>query len=130
MNKKTLLLVICAVVIVVAAAVLIFGGSGTSKGSKTVTIEVVDDKGTSVKYEVKTEAEYLQGVMDETENLTYEAIDGEYGLMIQSVNGIRAVFEENSAYWAFYINGEYCSYGISEQPVADGDAFKIEYTPA
>ena len=29
-----------------------------------------------------------------------------------------------------YINGEYCNYGISEQPVADGDVFKIEYTPA
>ena len=67
MKKKTLLLVICAVVIVIAAAVLIFGGSGTAKGSKQITIEVVDDKGASVTYEVKTDAEYLQGVMDETE---------------------------------------------------------------
>ena len=130
MNKKTLLLVICVVVIAVAAAVLIFGGSGTSKGSKNITIEVVDDKGTSVTYEVKTDAEYLQGAMDEADGLTYEAIDSEYGLMIQAVNGIRAVYEENGAYWDFYINGEYCNFGISEQPIADGDEFLIEYTPA
>ncbi len=130
MNKKTLLLVICAVVIVVAAAVLIFGGSGTSKDRKTVTLEVVDDKGNSVTYEVTTKAEYLQGAMDEADGLTYEAIDSQYGLLVQSVNGIRAVYEENSAYWGFYINGEYCVLGISEQPIADGDVFKIEYTPA
>lgn len=130
MNKKTLLLVICVVMIAVAAAVLIFGGSGTSKGSKNITIEVVDDKGTSVTYEVKTDAEYLQGAMDEADGLTYDAIDSEYGLMIQAVNGIRAVYEENGAYWGFYINGEYCNFGISEQPIADGDEFLIEYTPA
>ena len=130
MKKKTLLLVICAVVIIAAAAVLIFGGAGTSKGSKTVTIEVIDDKGTSTTYEVKTDEEYLQGAMDKAEGLTYEAIDSEYGLMVQAVNGIRAVYEENNAYWGFYINGEYCNLGISEQPIADGDAFKIEYTPA
>ncbi|MBR4079160.1 MAG: DUF4430 domain-containing protein [Christensenellaceae bacterium] len=130
MNKKTLFLIICAVVIVIAAAVLIFGGSGTSKGSKTVTIEVVDDKGASVTYEVTTKAEYLQGAMDDAEGLTYDAIDSEYGLLIQAVNGVRAVYEENNAYWGFYINGEYCNFGISEQPIADGDTFKIEYTPA
>ena len=32
-----------------------------------------------------------------------------------------------SAYWGFYINGEYCSYGIDSQPVSDGDIFEIVY---
>ena len=33
--------------------------------------------------------------------------------------------------WAnVYLNGEYCNYGISEQPVNDGDTFSIIYTPA
>ena len=128
--KKKILLIVCVVVILAVAALLIFGGPATSKGSKKITIEFVDDKGASKTYEVRTDAEYLQGVMDEADGLTYKAIEGEYGLMVEEVNGIRAVFEENNAYWGFYINGEYCNYGISEQPVADGDVFKIEYTPA
>lgn len=128
--KKKLLIIICAVVILAVAALLVFGGTGTSKGSKKITIEVVDDNGASTMYEVKTDAEYLQGAMDAAKGLSYEGVDSDYGLMIQSVNGVRAVYEENGAYWGFYVNGEYCSYGISEQPVADGDAFLIEYTKA
>ena len=32
--------------------------------------------------------------------------------------------------FGFYVNGEYCNYGVSEQPVEDGDEFSIVYTPA
>ena len=32
------------------------------------------------------------------------------------------------AYWGFSVNGQYCNYGIDEQPVEDGDAFVIAYT--
>ena len=48
--------------------------------------------------------------------------------MVDTVNGEKAVFEKDGAYWGFSVNGEYCNYGISEQPVADGDAFEIAYT--
>lgn len=51
-----------------------------------------------------------------------------YGLAVNAVNGEVASFEENAAYWGFFVNGEYCNYGISEQPVNDGDAFQIVYT--
>ena len=30
----------------------------------------------------------------------------------------------------FYVNDEYCNYGVSEQPVEDGDKFSIVYTLA
>ena len=48
--------------------------------------------------------------------------------MINTVNGETADFNTDGAYWSFYVNGEYCNYGISEQPVEDGDAFQIIYT--
>ena len=79
---------------------------------------------------INTDAEYLQGAMDEADGLTYEYTDGPYGASVHTVNGLRADYTLDGAYWAFYINGDYCNYGISEQPVADGDAFRIEYTPA
>lgn len=68
--------------------------------------------------------------MDEAkeEGLTYSGTDGDYGLMVDTVNDEKAVFEEDGAYWGFFVNGEYCNYGIAEQPVADGDEFEIVYT--
>ena len=97
---------------------------------KTVTIEVVDDKQQQSDYVVGSDAKTLKEAMDLAEGLTYSGDDSEYGIMITTVNGVRADYDKDGAYWAFYVNGEYCNYGIEEQPVNDGDVFKIEYTAA
>ena len=102
------------------------------EGSKAITIEVVNQAEDTVVYELQTDAEFLIEVMDEAkeQGFTYEGEDGEYGLMINSGNGGAAVFETDGAYWGFFVNDEYCNYGVSEQPVEDGDAFAIVYTLA
>lgn len=99
-------------------------------GSKFVTIEVVDDTGTGTIYEVHTDALYLQQAMEAAEGLTFEYTDGAYGASVHTVNGLRADYELDHAFWGFFLDGEYCNYGISQQPVEDGDAFQIVYTPA
>jgi len=60
--------------------------------------------------------------------LTFEGTETEYGLTISAINGETADFNVDSAYWSFYVNDDYCNYGVSEQPVKDGDAFRIVYT--
>lgn len=100
-------------------------------GDKEITLEVVDDAGKTTTYEVQTDAEYLREVMDEAgDGFSYEGTEGEYGMMVETVNGVRAIYEEDGAYWAFYVDGEYCNYGIDEQPVNDGETYSIEYTLA
>ena len=99
-------------------------------GTKNITLEVVNSAGAVTTYEVETEAEFLQQVMDEAEGLQYSGTDGEYGMMIDTVNGEVASYDVNKAYWGFYVNGDYCNYGIAEQPVEDGDVFQIAYTLA
>lgn len=133
MKKRTR--IICAVaaiavLIAVMAGVYLHFGPKAQEGAKAVTIEVVDDKGTSEEYKVHTDAEYLAEVMTEAEEegLTYKGTEGEFGLTIDTVNGLTADYNTSAAYWAFYVNGEYCNYGPDKQPVADGDVFKIEYT--
>jgi len=126
---------IIALVAVVLVAVLMFVAYSSFKpqavsGSKTITIEVVNSAEESKTYEVKTDAEYLQQAMDEAEGLEYTYVDGPYGASVQTVNGESAVYETDGAYWGFYVNGDYCNYGISEQPVVDGDAFRIVWTKA
>ncbi len=130
-NKKVILGVVAFIAVaVILGAVYYFTRPETSKGAKEVEITVVSKEGEKTEYQINTDAEYLQQAMDEAkeEGLTYSGTDGDYGLMVDTVNDEKAVFEEDGAYWGFFVNGEYCNYGIAEQPVADGDEFEIVYT--
>lgn len=106
-----------------------FGPKGVG-GDKTLTIEVTDDAGTTMTYTVDTDAEYLRQALKETEGLSVEGTESEYGLMVDTVNGLTADYSTNGAYWAFYVDGEYCEYGIDTQPVEDGQTYQIVYTLA
>lgn len=130
MKNKKKLLGLGALVVIIVAFALIYGKFSEKpvEGSKAVTIEVINSAEESTMYEVQTDAEYLEQAMNEAEGLEYEAEEGPYGLAVNSVNGEAAVYETDGAYWGFFVNGEYCNYGISEQPVNDGDAFQIVYT--
>lgn len=132
MKKK--IIGIVAVLVLVVGMVLAYSTFKEKpvEGSKAITLEVVNSKEESVVYELQTDAAFLEEVMNEAkeQGFSYEAEEGEYGLMINAINGERAVFEENGAYWGFFVNDEYCNYGVSEQPVEDGDKFSIVYTLA
>lgn len=128
--KKKILIGAGALVALVAAFLIIWFSFREKpvEGSKEVTIEVVDSKGKSTVYELKTDALYLKEAMDEAKGLEYSGTESEYGLMVEVVNGETAIYAENGAYWSFYVNGEYCNYGIETQPVEDGDDFQIKYS--
>lgn len=127
-NNKFLKLV--GIVILALAMVFAFitFGEKPQEGSKAITIEVVDDKQKSTVYELKTDALYLRGAMDEAKGLTYEGVDSTYGYTIHTINGVKADYNTDNSYWSFYVNDAYCNYGIDTQPVNDLDAFKIVYT--
>ncbi|MCR5468697.1 MAG: DUF4430 domain-containing protein [Lachnospiraceae bacterium] len=95
--------------------------------TKQVTLEVVDNEGTSTSYEVSTDAEYLSEVFNEIGDLTVEGYDSDYGFYITTVNGLEANYDTDGAYWAIYVNGEYGMYGADTQPVADGDTYSLKY---
>ncbi len=100
-------------------------------GVKMITIEVVDDKGNTVTYKLeKTTAKVLEEVMNEAkaQGFEYSGYTGTYGFTVDTVNGVYTDFI--NAYWGFYVNGDYCNYGISEQPVEDGDVFQIKWENA
>lgn len=127
-KKKVLLALIPVVLIAVLAIVFLVFKPGTTSGSKKVEIDVVNNVGETKAYNVKTDAEYLRQAMEETKGLTFSGTESEYGMMVIEVNGVTADYNVDKSYWAFYVNDEYCNYGIDEQPVADGDVFRIEYT--
>ena len=129
--KKTLKIILgvtgVAVLIAALVAVWMIFGAKPQAGAKEITIEVINSADESTIYELNTDAEFLRQAMDEAEGLTYDGTESEYGIMISTINGEVADYNVDGAYWSFYVNGEYCMYGIDTQPVMDGDAFVIEY---
>ena len=130
MSKGKIVLALAALAAVVAVLIGVYSvfGAKPVEGSKNITIEVVNKAAESTVYEVSTDAEFLRQAMDEAEGLTYEGTESEYGLMVSTVNGEVADYSVDCSYWSFYVNDEYCNYGIDSQPVMDGDAFAIVYT--
>ena len=122
------------VILIVLVAAMAFAYNTFSEkpveGEKNITIEVVMADGEATIYEVNTDAEYLVGAMEEADGLTFEGEEGVYGLSISAINGVRADYTLDGAYWGFFVNDEYCNYGVSQQPIEDGDAFSIVYTLA
>lgn len=133
-SRGKLIAGICALVVLVGLFITMFAifGPKTTEGSKNVTLSVINETGETTSYAAKTDALVLQELMEELEDdgFSYGGTESEYGLMIDTVNGVRADYTLDGAYWSFYVNDAYCNYGISEQPVNDGDSFSIIYTPA
>ncbi len=129
-SSKKIIVGMAVLVVLVAAFAIIFSvfRAKPVEGSKSITIEVVDKEQKSSVYDLKTDVEYLREAMEEAEGLEFSGTESEYGLMVETVNGITADYNVDGAYWAFFVNGDYCNYGIDTQPVTDGDAFKIVYT--
>lgn len=128
-NRKiwTGVIALAAAAVILAAVFLVFREKPV-EGSKNITIEVVGSTQTTTTYQVKTDAQYLLQVLEEADGLTLFGTQGEYGMMVDTVNNERADYAKDGAYWAFYVNGDYCNYGIDSQPVEDGDIFRIVYT--
>lgn len=128
-NKKiAIAITVLAAIIVIFAVIYVIAKPKANQGSKAVTIEVTDNEGKITTYETKTDAEYLGEVFAEIDDLTVEGTEGDYGLYIDTVNGLTADYAEDGAYWSIYVNGEYGNYSADQQPVADGDVYGLVYT--
>lgn len=131
-DKKKIIIgaVILIVLLAVFAGIYAAFGPKATQGSKEYVLEVVDDKGEMTKYTGHTDAEYLRGALEElekTEDLTIEGEESDYGLFINTVNGVTADYSSDKAYWALYVNAEYGNYGVDSQPVTDGDTYSLVY---
>ena len=130
-SKKAIIGIIALVVVIIVMAFTYKAlKPKAQQGTKEVQLEVISQDGTKKTYSTKTDAEFLVEVMDELKDqgFSYSGIDSEYGLMIDTVNDETANFSDNGAYWGIFVNGEFANYGISEQPVTDGDIFGLVYT--
>ncbi len=127
MNKKTLILVIALALVVAAlAAVYFVTRPQATEGMKSFTVEIVHKDGTTKTEKLKSNAEFLGEVLDEKGLIEYE--EGPYGKFILKADGEKAVFEEDGAYWGFFIGEEYAMLGVDQTPIEDGKVYRLVYT--
>lgn len=130
-RKKIIIGAVILVVLLAAFAIIyVVFGPKAAQGSKEYILKVVDDNGETTEYTGHTDAEYLRGALEELEksdDLTIEGEESDYGLFIDTINGVTADYSKDKAYWALYVNGEYGNYGVDSQPLTDGDIYSLVY---
>ena len=117
---------VLAVLLIVLGTVWSSTRPETNADSKTITVEVVHKDESKNTFTYQTNAEYLADVLV-AEGLVADNQD-QYGLLIQEVDGERAVYEEDASYWSILQNGEYAQLGASSLPIYDGDVISLVYT--
>lgn len=94
-------------------------------GSKTAVVEVkAGDK--AVIFTVKTDKATVGAALLEHNLIAGD--DGQYGLYIKTVNGIKADYDTDGAYWAFYVGDEYASSGVDSTNINEGLTYKLVYS--
>ena len=128
MNKK-LWIALGAFILVAAILVGVFFMTRpkAQEGVKTITVTVVHKDETEKNFTYHTDEEYLDKVL-----LTEGLITGhedQYGLVVETVDGERADWTLDNAYWGILIGEEAATTGISAIPVYDGSSYRLVYTP-
>jgi len=98
------------------------------EGANTVALAVTAEEKT-ITLTLHTDEATLGGALVALEIV--EGTVGDYGLYISHVNGIKAVYEEDNAYWALLDGeGNYTTYGVDQAELSGNDSYRLVYTPA
>ena len=126
-NKKTILGVVALVLIVaLMAGIYLAARPETVAGGKAITVTVVHKDGTEKVFTYQTDEEFLGPVL-EAEGLITGTM-GQYGMMIDSVDGETADWNVDHGYWAIFIGEEYATTGADGIVVTDGGDYSLVYT--
>ena len=145
MKAKTIVILLLAVMLIFAAAC--DSASSTSgqspevntagsqsnainigEGATTFTFEVTDNDGNVSVWNVRTNESTVGAALVGVGLIEGETSD--FGLMVSHVNGLRADFNEDGAWWAFYIDGGMAMVGVDSTDIEEGASYAFVYTPA
>lgn len=133
MNSKVVLSILSLVLIVAMA--LTFAACGNdgntnddAKVEMSFVFKVVDLDGSEKSFDIKTDAKTVGEALLSEELISGE--QGDYGLMVDTVNGVKYDYNADGAYWAFYVNGEYAMAGVDSTEIVDGATYSFVATKA
>jgi len=122
--KKHLSLILALVMVFALTACAAKKEAPSDAVSFTVVVTDLEGKETAFAY---TSAAASVGEALVAEGLI-EGHETEYGLYIDTVNGITADWDKDQTYWAFYIDGEYAMTGIDGTEIVAGTTYGLTLT--
>lgn len=141
MKKRISLSVLSCVLVVLIAVTALTGctlgktGAGSvvnegdiGKGGTSFAFEVTDDKSVVTKFTVFTDEETVGAALLEVGLI--EGDESDFGLYVKVVNGVKADYDADQAYWAFYVNGEFALSGVDTTEIEPGKIYAFIYTKA
>jgi len=149
-TKKTLKTLKTKITLLLVAITLLFALTACDQGASpaqpgetapqgTSTVQEIGQGSTSFRFEVTNDEGALYVWNVSTDETTVGAallgvglIDGddsEWGMMVTHVNGLRADFNEDDAWWAFYIDGEMAMAGVDATDIEEGVTYAFVFTP-
>lgn len=128
MKNKKLIIALVSVIAVIGLLLGVYTATrpDPNAGLKAFTVVVVHSDGNAVEFPCESGEDYLGRALVDAGLV--EDNQGEYGLYIQEVDGERAVWEENGAFWSIYIGEESATTGADEIVLTDGGVYKLVYT--
>lgn len=94
-------------------------------GKKTVKITVQADK-KSIVLTIHSNSKTVGDAL--LENKLIEGDNGDFGLYIKKVIGIKADYDKDGAYWSFNKDGKYMSTGVDATEFKNNDHYELVYT--
>lgn len=133
--KSKLILSVLSLVLIVAMAFSFSAcgndsntNNGETKAEKSFVFKVIDLDGSEKSFDIKTDAKTVGDALV-AEKLISGA-ESEYGLMVDTVNGIKYDYNADGAYWAFYVNGEYAMSGVDLTEIDETAVYSFVATKA
>ena len=96
------------------------------EGSKVFDFTVFDFEGNVTDFEIYTDKETVGDALSDLGLI--EGEEGAYGLYVKVVNGIKADYDTDGKYWAFYIDDELAPTGADTTAIEEGKvySFRVE----
>ena len=110
------------------SVVILEDGKTYGEGATSFTFVVTDKDKNTVTVTVNTDEQTVGAAL-----VALNLVSGstsEYGLMVDTVNGITLDYNKDGMYWSFYINGEYAMTGVDATPVEADATYSFVATAA
>ena len=127
---KRILMIAMAAALAVALAACTGGNQAPVLGEQeiTLTVTVVYEDGSDEQFELTTRYTYLGDALLEAGLV--QGDESSMGLMIHTINGVRADFALDNAWWQFFVNGESSMTGVSATRIDPTATYEFRFTPA
>ena len=127
--KRTVAMLLAAAAIVCSLFVISCGEEDTTTAGETTSpvsfsLVVIKADGSEKTHSITTTEPNLASAL--TKEGIIEGEEGQYGFVVQVVDGERHYWEEDGKYWAIYIGDEYATVGISSITPEEGKVYKLK----